>query len=108
MLKRRKETVAAPPEQKIRGPFTSFGVRWSRESDNWFLCRDEAYAPAVDQALNRLTKASKIRQISRGIYDILKNHPTLGPLSPDPIISGGARGQRAWSQFTGNPGRSSI
>jgi hypothetical protein len=39
---------------------------------------------AVDQALSRLTKAAKIRRISRGVYDIPKNHPTLGPLSPDP------------------------
>lgn len=39
---------------------------------------------AVDQALSRLTKAGKIRRISRGIYDVPKNHPTLGPLSPDP------------------------
>src|SRR3984885_8815998 len=39
---------------------------------------------AVDQALSRLAKAGKIRRISRGVYDIPKNHPTLGPLSPDP------------------------
>ena len=41
---------------------------------------------AVDQALSRLTKAAgKIRpRISRGVYDVAKNHPTLGPLSPDP------------------------
>ncbi len=39
---------------------------------------------AVDQALSRLTKAGKIRRISRGVYDIPKNHPALGPLSPDP------------------------
>ena len=39
---------------------------------------------AVDQALSRLTKAGKIRRISRGVYDIPKTHPTLGPLSPDP------------------------
>src|SRR5258708_15435511 len=39
---------------------------------------------AVDQALSRLTKAGKIRRISRGVYDIPTNHPTLGPLSPDP------------------------
>src|ERR1700720_4939874 len=41
---------------------------------------------AVDQALNRLTKAGKIRRISRGVYDIPKTHPTLGPLSPDPDV----------------------
>lgn len=40
--------------------------------------------PAVDQALSRLTKAGKIRRISRGVYDVPENHPTLGPLSPDP------------------------
>jgi hypothetical protein len=39
---------------------------------------------AVDQALSRLTKAGKIRRISRGVYDVPKSHPTLGPLSPDP------------------------
>jgi hypothetical protein len=39
---------------------------------------------AVDQALSRLAKAGKIRRISRGVYDVPKNHPTLGPLSPDP------------------------
>lgn len=40
--------------------------------------------PAVDQALSRLAKAGKIRRISRGVYDVPKNHPTLGQLSPDP------------------------
>jgi hypothetical protein len=39
---------------------------------------------AVDQALSRLTKAGKIRRISRGVYDIPQTHPGLGPLSPDP------------------------
>jgi hypothetical protein len=39
---------------------------------------------AVDQALSRLSKAGKIRRISRGVYDVPKNHPTLGALSPDP------------------------
>jgi hypothetical protein len=41
---------------------------------------------AVDQALSRLSKAGKIRRISRGVYDVPKNHPTLGPLSPDPDV----------------------
>ena len=39
---------------------------------------------AVDQALSRLAKAGEIRRISRGVYDVPMNHPTLGPLSPDP------------------------
>ena len=39
---------------------------------------------AVDQALGRLTKAGKIRRITRGLYDVPKTHPLLGVLSPDP------------------------
>jgi hypothetical protein len=39
---------------------------------------------AVDQALSRLARAGKIRRISRGVYDVPKNHPTFGPLSPNP------------------------
>ena len=39
---------------------------------------------ALDQALSRLTRAGKIRRIRRGVFDIPKNHPTLGRLSPDP------------------------
>src|ERR1700726_3373781 len=39
---------------------------------------------AVDQALSRLPKAGKIRRISRGVYDVPRHPPTLGPLSPDP------------------------
>jgi hypothetical protein len=31
-----------------------------------------------------LTKSGKIRRISHGVYDVPNNHPTLGPLSPDP------------------------
>ena len=45
---------------------------------------DLGYRAAVDQALSRLTKSGEIRRISRGVYDVAKNHPTLGPLSPDP------------------------
>ena len=39
---------------------------------------DLVIAAAVDQAL------SKIRRIGRGVYDIPKDHPMLGPLLPDP------------------------
>jgi hypothetical protein len=39
---------------------------------------------AVDQALSRLTKVGKIRRVSRGVYDVPRNHPALGPISPDP------------------------
>ena len=39
---------------------------------------------AVGEALRRLAKAGKIRRVCRGVYDIPQEHPTLGPLSPDP------------------------
>ena len=56
---------------------------------------------AVDQALSRLTKAGKIRRISRGVYDIPKTHPTLGPLSPDPdAVAQGYRGSVRLSPAT--------
>ena len=65
-----------------------------------------------DQALSRSTKAGRIRRISRGVCDIPKTHPTLGPLSPDPDVvarviaagyrpNAGGHGKRAWSLFTG-------
>jgi Family of unknown function (DUF6088) len=39
---------------------------------------------AVNQALSRLSKVGKIRRISRGIYDVPRIHPALGPISPNP------------------------
>jgi len=40
--------------------------------------------PAVDQTLSRLANNGKLRRLARGIYDLPKLHPRLGPLSPDP------------------------
>jgi len=39
---------------------------------------------AVDQALSRLCRAGTIRRIKRGLYDLPRQHPLLGTLSPDP------------------------
>jgi uncharacterized protein DUF6088 len=39
---------------------------------------------AVDQALSRLVRAGSIRRLGRGLYDLPRVHPTLGPLSPSP------------------------
>lgn len=43
---------------------------------------------AVDQALSRNCRAGLIRKASRGLYDVLHNHPLIGPLSssPDAVI----------------------
>lgn len=37
---------------------------------------------AVDQALSRLVRAGPLRRLARGVYDLPKLHPRLGPLSP--------------------------
>src|SRR5229473_6421177 len=60
---------------------------------------------AVDQALSRLTKAGKIRRISRGVYDIPKNHPALGPLSPDPDAVARAVADQAGYRLQPTPAR---
>src|SRR6202035_4419990 len=60
---------------------------------------------AVDQALSRLTKAGKIRRISRGVYDIPKTHPTLGPLSPDPDAVARAIAAQAGYRLQPTPAR---
>jgi hypothetical protein len=60
---------------------------------------------AVDQALSRLTKAGKIRRISRGVYDIPKTHPALGPLSPDPDAVAKAIAAQAGYRLQPTPAR---
>ena len=60
---------------------------------------------AVDQALSRLAKAGKIRRIARGVYDVPKNHPTLGPLSPDPDVVARAIAAQAGYRLQPTPAR---
>jgi Family of unknown function (DUF6088) len=43
---------------------------------------DLARRPMVDLALHRLAKKNAIRRLARGVYDLPKQHPALGPLSP--------------------------
>lgn len=43
-----------------------------------------AERPTVDQAFSRLANNGKLRRLTRGLYDLPKIHPRLGPLSPDP------------------------
>src|SRR5713101_1810461 len=66
---------------------------------------DLGHRSAVDQALSRLTKAGKIRRISRGVYDIPKTHPTLGPLSPDPDAVARAIAAQAGYRLQPTPAR---
>lgn len=39
--------------------------------------------PAVGMAFVRLAHSGVIRRVSRGLYDVPRQHPTLGTLSPD-------------------------
>ena len=38
--------------------------------------------PAVDQVLSRLARGGDIRRLDRGVYDLPRSHPKIGPLWP--------------------------
>jgi hypothetical protein len=59
---------------------------------------DLAERPAVDQALSRLVNNGKLRRLARGLYDLPKLHPRLGPLSPDPDHVASALARETGSQ----------
>ena len=48
---------------------------------------------AVDQALSRNSRAGILRKVGRGLYDLPKDHPMLGPLSTpsDAVVQAIAR-----------------
>ena len=37
---------------------------------------------AIDIVLHRLNRKGTIRRLARGVYDLPKEHPVLGPLAP--------------------------
>jgi|SRR5882724_2127977 len=58
---------------------------------------------AVGVALHRLVKASKIRRIRRGLYDLPRSHPITGHTAPNimAIVRALMEGSHAQWQFTG-------
>jgi hypothetical protein len=60
---------------------------------------------AVDQALSRLVKNGKIRRFSRGLYDLPRVHPVLGPLAPDPEEVATAAAEQAGHRLQISPAR---
>lgn len=43
---------------------------------------DLASRAAVDQALTRLARSGQIRRVDRGVYDLPRTHPKIGPMWP--------------------------
>ena len=39
---------------------------------------------SVDKALSRLVERGALRRVGRGVYDLPRTNPLVGPLSPDP------------------------
>ncbi|MGK6321015.1 DUF6088 family protein [Sphingomonas sp. DT-204] len=74
----------------------STGGRGSVFTPSDFL--DLAERAAVDQALSRLARNGKLRRLARGLYDLPKLHPRLGPLSPDPNDVASALARETGSQ----------
>lgn len=60
---------------KSGSPGTAFALKAFEDLGNHAI---------VSRALRRLIKAGKVRRICRSVFDIPRDHPTLGPLSPDP------------------------
>jgi hypothetical protein len=60
---------------------------------------------AIDQALSRLAKDSRVRRLARGLYDLPKIHPVLGPLSPNPDAVAAAAAEQAGHRLQISPAR---
>jgi hypothetical protein len=60
---------------------------------------------AIDQALSRLAKDGRIRRLARGLYDLPKIHPVLGPLSPNPDAVAAAAAEQAGHRLQISPAR---
>lgn len=58
---------------------------------------------AIDVVLHRLARKGTIRRLARGLYDLPKEHPVLGPLSPsaETVAQALARRDRTRLQLAG-------
>lgn len=58
---------------------------------------------AIDVVLHRLARKGAIRRLARGLYDLPKEHPVLGPLSPsaETVAQALARRDRTRLQLAG-------
>ncbi len=76
--------TSAPPSQSLEARIVRRIRRAKGESvvvvPGDFL--DLGSRQAVDTALHRLANAGALRRLARGLYDLPKHHPVLGPLAP--------------------------
>jgi hypothetical protein len=83
--------------------------RAKRHGAGWvFFARhlsDLGSRAAVDQALSRLVRSGRIRRLARGLYDLPRIHPALGPLSPDPDAVAAAAALQAGHRLQISPAR---
>lgn len=58
---------------------------------------------AVDQALGRLARSGRIRRVDRGVYDLPRTHPKVGPMWPsaDAVAQAVAKQTDSHLQVTG-------
>ena len=80
-------------------------IRRSRQGSVFSPCDflDLGARSAVGVALHRLAKASRIRRIRRGFYDLPRQHPIIGQTAPDIMATVRAlmNGSHARWQFSG-------
>jgi len=60
---------------------------------------DLASRDAVDQALSRLAQSGRIRRVDRGVYDLPRTHPVMGPIWPSPDAVAQAVAKQTGSQL---------
>lgn len=54
---------------------------------------------AVDQALARLARSGSIRRVDRGVYDLPRTHPVMGPVWPSADVVARAVAKQTGSQL---------
>ncbi len=84
-------------------------ARAKRQGAGWVFSAkhlsDVGDRAAIDQGLSRLARDGRIRRLSRGLYDVPKIHPVLGPLSPSSDAVAAAAAEQAGHRLQISPAR---
>ncbi len=71
--------VANPIDRGMTARIRGRGDGWVFSSRDFV---DLGARPAVDKALSRMAAAGSVRRVSRGLYDIPRQHPVVGTTAP--------------------------